>query len=329
MNILITGGSGFIGSRLALTCLARGDRVTVLGLENTPAEAANCRLLKEKGGTIALVSVTDRERLFALLPGIDVVYHFAAAQHEANVSDQWFWDVNVTGTKNVLEASANAGVKRFVHGSTIGVYGTARTEYLDEESPPQPHNIYSRTKLEGENLARSYQDKLPIVIIRIAETYGPGDLRLLKLFKAIQKRLFFMIGSGRNIHHLTYIDDLIEGLFLAASVEKAVGETFVLSGKEPISTYDMVHVIAAELDRSVPRLQAPLPIFLALAMAMELLCRPIGIQPPLHRRRMDFFRNSYVFRQEKARRVLGFVAQHGLKEGVAQVVKWYVQMGYL
>jgi nucleoside-diphosphate-sugar epimerase len=329
MNILITGGTGFIGSRLALACLARGDHVTVLGLENTPAEAANCRLLKEQGSTMALVSVTDRERLFALLPGTDVVYHLAAAQHEANVSDQWFWDVNVTGTKNILEASASAGVRRFIHAGTIGVYGAARAEYLDEESPLQPHNIYSRTKLEGENLARSYQDKLPVVIIRISETYGPGDLRLLKLFKAIHKRLFFMIGSGHNMHHLTYIDDLIEGLFLAASVEKAVGETFVVSGKEALSTRDMVSVIAGELGRSVPKVGAPLSLFLALATTVEALCWPVGIQPPLHRRRMDFFINNYVFRQEKTRGLLGFVAKHSFKEGVAIAARWYTQMGYL
>jgi nucleoside-diphosphate-sugar epimerase len=329
MNILITGGTGFIGSRLALSCLAKGDRVTVLGLENTPAEAANCRLLEEQGSTIASVSVTDRERIFALLPGIDLVYHLAAAQHEANVPDQHFWDVNVTGTKNVIEASINAGVRRFIHGSTIGVYGSAAAGYLNEGSPLQPDNIYGLTKLEAEKLVHSYQDKLPIVIIRISETYGPGDLRLLKLFKAIQKRLFLMIGSGRNMHHPIYVDDLVGGLIFAARAEKAVGQTFVLSGKEPISTRDMVQVIAEELGTSLPKVCAPLPLFLALAMLVEALCRPVGIQPPLHRRRMDFFRKSFMFRQEKARDYLGFTAQHGFKEGVAEAAKWYTQMGYL
>jgi nucleoside-diphosphate-sugar epimerase len=329
MHILITGGTGFIGSRLALACLAQGDRVTVLGLENTPAEATNLALIEAQGGAVAVVSVTDRQQLTALLPGIDLVYHLAAAQHEANVPDQHFWEVNVAGTKNVIEASIAAGVKRFIHASTIGVYGSAAAGYLDEGSPLQPDNIYGLTKLEGEKLVRSYQDKIPIVIIRISETYGPGDLRLLKLFKAVQKRLFLMIGNGQNMHHPIYIDDLISGLFLAARAEKAVGQTLVLSGKEPISTRDMVQAIAQELGTSLPKVRAPLPMVLALAVVLETICRPLGIQPPLHRRRMDFFRKSFMFRQESARDHLGFMAQHSFKEGVAELAKWYTQMGYL
>ena len=329
MHILITGGTGFIGSRLALACLAQGDRVTVLGQKNTSAEAANLASIEAQGGAVAVGSVTDRERLAALLPGIDLVYHLAAAQHEANVPDRHFWDVNVTGTKNVIEASVAAGVKRFIHGSTIGVYGSAAAGYLDEGSPLQPDNIYGLTKLEGEKLVRSYQDKIPIVIIRISETYGPGDLRLLKLFKAIQKRLFVMIGNGQNMHHPIYVDDLIGGLFLAARAERAVGQTFVLSGNEPISTRDMVQIIAQGLGTNLPRVRAPLPAFLAFAVVLEALCRPLGIQPPLHRRRMDFFRKNFVFRQDSARDHLGFVAQHSFKEGVAEVAKWYTRMGYL
>jgi nucleoside-diphosphate-sugar epimerase len=278
---------------------------------------------------VAPASVTDKPRVFALLPNVDLVYHLAAAQHEANVPDQRFWDVNVTGTQNVLEASVDAGVRRFVHGSTIGVYGPTAAAYLDERSPLKPDNIYGLTKLEGERLVGSYQDRLPIVIIRISETYGPGDLRLLKLFKAIQKHLFFMIGGGRNMHHPIYIADLIEGLLLAATAEKAVGKTIVLAGKEPLSTHDMVCTIAETLGTSISRAWAPLAIFLILATITEMVCRPVGIQPPLHRRRMDFFRKSYVFRQEEALRHLGFVPKYGFREGIVEVGKWYTQMGYL
>jgi dihydroflavonol-4-reductase len=299
MQVLITGGTGFIGSRLALAYLAKGDGVTVLGQENTAAEAANRRMLEARGARVALGSVTDRPQLFAALVGIDLVYHLAAVQHEANVPDQHFWHVNVTGTKNTLDASVSAGVQRFVHGSTIGVYGSASAGYLDERSPLKPDNIYGQTKSEGENLVRMYTDRLPTVIIRISETYGPGDLRLLKLFKAIQKKVFFMIGNGRNWHHPIYIDDLVGGLSLAATAEKAVGKTFILAGKEPISTHDMVCSIAKALGTSIPRVRAPMAMVLAGATTLERICRPLGIQPPLHRRRLDFFRKSFRFHQEE------------------------------
>src|SRR5262245_66217925 len=95
MEVLITGGTGFIGSRLALRYLEQGHAVRVLGQENTRAEADNKRMLEARGAEVTLASVTERERLFDSLSGVDLVYHLAAAQHEANMPDQRFWEVNV------------------------------------------------------------------------------------------------------------------------------------------------------------------------------------------------------------------------------------------
>ena len=329
MEVLITGGTGFIGSRLALQCLEQGYAVRVLGQENTAAEADNKRLLESRGAQVSVVSVTDRARVFEALHGIDLVYHLAATQHEANVPDRRFWEVNVTGTKNILEASVHARVRRFVHGSTIGVYGAALEGRLDEESPVQPDNIYGITKLEGEKLVLSFREHLPVVVIRISETYGPGDRRLLKLFKAIQKRVFFVIGSGKNIHHPIYIDDLIEGFFLAATVEEAQGHLFVLAGNESLTTTAMVETIAKQLGTSIPSWHLPLAVFLVAALTLETTCRPLGIQPPLHRRRLDFFRKDFLFSQERPRRILGLVPQVGFAQGVAETAKWYAERGDL
>ena len=139
-----------------------------------------------------------------------------------------------------------------VHGSTIGVYGAAPEGTLDEHSLVAPDNIYGVTKLEGERLVISYLDRLPVVLIRISETYGPGYRRLLKLFKAIDKGRFFMIGSGNNLHHPLYIDDLTEGFLLAAQVDEAIGKTLVLAGKEAVSTSTMAHTIADQLGTKIP-----------------------------------------------------------------------------
>lgn len=328
MNVLITGGTGFIGSRLALRCLENGDSVRVLGQVNTPAEAENRREIEERGAEVILASVIDREKVFEGVRGIDGVYHLAAAQHEANVPDQLFWDVNVGGTKNIIEASVSAGVKRFVHGSTIGVYGSDSGDNISERSPLHPDNIYGITKLEGERLVFSFREKIPLVIIRISETYGPGDRRLLKLFKAIKKKAFFMIGNGKNMHHLIFVDDLIQGLFSAATNDKAVGKTFVLAGKEFLSTKDMVQVIAQELGTSIPKFHVPISPFLLLATTMETAMRPVNIQPPIHRRRMAFFQKSFVFSNEMARKTLGFLPKLTFAQGVSETAKWYSEMGY-
>jgi nucleoside-diphosphate-sugar epimerase len=329
MRVLITGGTGFIGSRLALRCLAEGHEVAVLGQENTDAESANRRHLEAQGAEVITASVTDRERMFAVMQGIERVYHLAAAQHEANVPDQHFWEVNVTGTQHLLDASVKAGVKRFIHGSTIGVYGAASSGIIDEQSPLQPDNIYGETKLEGEKRVLRQRDQLPVVIVRISETYGPGDYRLLKLFKAIQKRVFLMVGNGQNVHHLIYIDDLVEGLILAATVTSAVGETFVLAGKETLTTDEMVATIAAQLGTQIPRWRAPLPLLQAAATVLEKSLQPLGIQPPLHRRRLDFFRKSFVISPDKSDKLLGFVPQWRFKDGVRATAQWYAEMGYL
>jgi len=329
MKILITGGTGFIGSRLALRCMENGDSVRVLGQENTPAEVENRKTIEEGGAEVVLASVVDRGGVFEATKGVGLIYHLAAAQHEAGVSDQVFWDVNVAGTKNILEASVENKVDRVIHGSTIGVYGSTGDEEIDEQSSLDPDNIYGITKLEGENLARSFRNRIPVVIIRISETYGPGDRRLLKLFKAIKKNAFFMIGNGENVHHLIFIDDLIEGFLCAARDEKAVGETFVYAGKELLTTNEMVGVIAEELGTKIRRIRAPLLPFLLLAILMEKGCRPIGIQPPLHRRRMDFFRKGFFFSKEKPKRILGFDPKVGFQEGVRKTVQWYEEAGYL
>jgi nucleoside-diphosphate-sugar epimerase len=323
MNVLITGGTGFIGARLARRCLQRGDRVRIYGQLNTPAENENADMLRSGGADIILGSMTEKTRVVQAVNGIDVVFHLAAAQHEANVPDQVFWDVNLAGTETMLAASAAGGVKRFVHGSTIGVYGSALGGVIDEESALRPDNIYGVTKLAGEKAVMAFGDRLPVVVIRISETYGPGDRRLLKLFRGIDRGAFFVIGSGDNIHHLIYIQDLIDGFLLAAENEAAVGELFVLAGKEPLTTLEMVRSVARVLDRRLPPLHAPMLPFMMAAAAMELTLRPLGIQPPLHRRRMDFFRKSFLFSSDKSARILGFTPRIAFEEGATRTAEWY------
>jgi nucleoside-diphosphate-sugar epimerase len=245
-----------------------------------------------------------------------------------NVPDQKFWDVNVNGTRNMLEASIATGVKRFIYGSTIGVYGSLEGR-IDENSPCQPDNIYGVTKLAAEKLALSYQDRISVVAVRISETYGPGDRRLLKLFKGIRKNVPFLIGDGQNVHHLVYIDDLIQGFLLAATVDAACGKVFVLAGKEPVTTGEMFTVIAEQLGAKAPTVRIPLTPLLVTATAMETLLRPLGVQPPLHRRRMDFFKKSFSFSLDKGETILGYRPQVDFRRGVLETASWYKQQGYL
>ncbi len=328
MNVLITGGTGFIGSRLAVRCLQRGDKVTVYGMENTEAERQNSRFIKENGARVILGSISEKEKISEVVRGVDIVFHLAAAQHEMNISDDVFRAVNVEGTKNILDAALAAEVKCFVYGSTIGVYG-ALEGHIHENSSCNPDNIYGKTKLEAERLVLSRYPESNVVVIRIPETYGPGDRRLLKLFRAINKRSFFLIGKGENLHHLIYVDDLVEGLLSAAESERALGEVILLAGEKPVATSEMANTIAKAMGKNLPRLHLPILPFMLMATVMERLLRPVGIQPPLHRRRMDFFRKSFILSAEKAKEVLSFTPNVTFEEGVAHTLKWYRENGLM
>ncbi|HTT03856.1 MAG TPA: NAD(P)-dependent oxidoreductase [Steroidobacteraceae bacterium] len=329
MKLLITGGTGFIGSRLALEARSRGLEVTVAGQVKTSAERARHAELLGRGVQIDQGPLQDSTYAQSLVRGCDAVIHLAAAQHEANVPDAYFETVNVIGTRKLLEASREAGVQRFVYGSTIGVYGDAAGGTLDESSPPRPVNIYGRTKLAAEGEVSSFASSLPTTIIRISETYGPADFRLLKLFRALDRGRFLIIGAGTNLHQLIHVRDLVRALLLAMEHPAAVGQTVVVAGAQAMTTRDMVTQVARALGRPVPALHAPLWPFLLLAGGLELMCRPFGIQPPLHRRRLDFFRKSFVFDTSKAHSVLGFSPQIAFSDGAAETAAWYREHGYL
>src|SRR5215470_6179553 len=232
MRIFVTGGSGFIGSRLAPLAIEAGHAVTVVTPINTPAERARCDALTKAGIKLVIAPLEDAAVITRELQGNDVVIHLAAAQHEAEQPESYFHRINVEGTRNLLDLAAKTGVRRFVHGSTIGVYGSAASGRLDEQSPLAPDNPYGRTKAAAEQVVRGLQSAMEWSIVRISETYGPGDMRLLKLFRGVKKGRFPILGSGTNLHQLIYVDDLCRGLLAACEAPGAPEQTVVLAGSE-------------------------------------------------------------------------------------------------
>lgn len=329
MTTLITGGTGFIGSRLALDCAARGEDVKILAKINNDNEQSGYDELRKAGVQLISGDVCKAATAASAMKEVKILYHLAAAQHEANVDDDYFRRINVEGTRTILDAAVEEGVDRVVHGSTIGVYGMADEGPVHDRTPLFPDNIYGETKLEGEHLARSYADRLNIAIVRISETFGPGDYRLLKLFKGIKSKKFFMVGKGDNLHHPVYIDDLIDGLRRAAIAKEAIGETIVVAGPRAVTTKEMVDGISQALDTAGPKITMPLPALMGAAMVIETVCKPVGIQPPLHRRRMNFFVKSFRFSGDEARQKLGFEPKITFAEGARRTAKWYQDSGLL
>jgi nucleoside-diphosphate-sugar epimerase len=270
--------------------------------------------------------VRDKASFAEALGAADVVFHLAAIFREAGLPEEDYQAVNVEGTRNVVEAAAEAGVRRLVHCSTVGVHGdTGRTPADEGRAFQDPEDSYNRTKMAGERLARDLSTKrgVPCVVVRPSAGYGPGELRYLKLFKSIARGRFVMIGSGRTFMNLTYIDDLCEGILLAGVRDEAVGEAFLLAGDENPTLDALVAAIAEAVSGKPPRLRIPAGPVLAAGIICEKLCRPLHIEPPLHPRRVGFFTINRAFDIGKAKRMLGFAPQVNLREGLRRTVEWY------
>jgi nucleoside-diphosphate-sugar epimerase len=328
-RILVTGGSGFIGSRLALLASERGPAPTVVTAINNATERGRCDELVRSGVTLIEASLDDAAAMGRALTGHDAVIHLAAAQHEAERPESYFQQVNVEGTRRLLNLAARAGVRRFVHGSTIGVYGSAADGVLDERSPLRPDNAYGRTKAAAESVVRECHANLEYCIVRISETYGPGDMRLLKLFRGVRSGRYLTVGDGENEHQLIYVDDLVRGLLAACEAPAANGATVVLAGAEQLTTNAMVAAIAAAVGSQRQVRHAPLWPFIALAYVMERTFGSLGLKPPLHRRRLDFFRKSFRFSTAAAEQLLGFRAQTRFADGASRTAQWYRSKGLL
>lgn len=329
-RLLVTGATGFIGSRLALHVHRAGGDVIAAGRVESALEAERAEELRNAGVRLITGTLEDLEHLNALMADRECVIHLAAAQHESHMPDHYFRRINVEGTRALLNAASAAGVRRFVYGSSIGVYGSSIDgEALDENSAPRPENIYTQTKLEAEAITQEFADKLETCVIRISETYGPSDLRLLKLFRAIDSGHFLMLGSGNNRRQCMHVNDLIRVLLIAAHHPNAIGQTFVVAGREAMTSNEMVQTIAAAMHCRAPSTHVPLWPFHVLARVMETVLPPLRIQPPLHRRRLDFFTKSFVFSTSKVQSVLGFQPEIDFLSGVEDTARWYRAHGLL
>lgn len=329
MNILITGGTGFIGSVLARRCAETGCRVTVVGLANNDWESRRARDLSDLGIEVVIGSVLDRALISDACRGRDTLVHLAAAQHESKVKDEYFRRINVDGTRNVLAASVDSGVDRFIHGSTIGVYGDSQDGPINESSPLNPENIYGKTKLEAENVAAEFGDRLKLTIVRISETYGPEDSRLLPMFRLVSKGWFPLIGSGANMHQPIFVSDLANALLALADNEAAVGQTVILAGPKPVSTVEMINSVERALGHPSRKLKVPLVLMTGAAHVLESLLPLLNVKPPLTRRRLDFYRKNFWFDASKAAELTGAFPSVDFPTGASLTLQWYRANGLL
>ena len=234
--------------------------------------------------------------------------------------------VNATAAGELVEAAAAAGVRRVVHCSTVGVHGDIEHPPANEDAPLRPGDIYQETKLEGEQAAREAGARLGIevTIARPSGIYGPGDRRLLKLFRGVARRRWITLGRGKIYYHLTYIDDLVEGFRLCGEHPAAANRTYILAGGEVTTLNELVAIVAERGGRArAAPASAGLAVLAGRGGVRGDLRDRSAIEPPIYRRRVDFFTKSRAFDITRAQREIGYAPQVGLRDGVTRTIEWY------
>ena len=330
MKVLVTGATGFTGGHLARQLAAGGHEVRALVRGKSLARFA-ASSLPAAGVSAVEGDLLAPQTLARACAGVEVVYHIAATYREAGQPDSAYRAINVDGTRHLLDAAKAAGARRLVHCSTGGVHGHVAHPPANEDAPFNPGDVYQDTKLEAETLARDYgvAQGFEVVVARPIGIHGPGDTRFLKMFKGLARGRFPMLGSGEVFYHLTYIDDLVEGFRLCGEVGRARGRTYILAGESYTTLNELVALVADELGVTPPRFHLPVwPVWTA-GLACEMVCVPLRIEPPLYRRRVDFYTKSRAFDITRARTELGYAPKVDLRTGIQRTIAWYRAQGWL
>lgn len=323
---LITGASGFIGGRLAERLLQEGYSVRCLARASSDTSH-----LQELDVEVAVGDLTDAGSLARAVAGCHYVCHCGALVSDWATTDE-IARVNVGGTRDLLEASVGASVRRFLHFSTTDVYGYPGERGIDETcSATRFRNWYSQTKLEAEAEVRRVERtaSLETVMLRPATVYGPGSKEVIgEIASAIRARHMLLVDGGRAIAGLCYVENLLDAAVLALRHEAAPGQAFNVSDALDVTWRQLVDDLAAGLD--APRVRWSLPYWLAIAIGFALeqgyrsLRRATGLSAPalLSRQAVQVLGKDQDFSNRKLRETLGWEPRFGYAEGLDATLAW-------
>ena len=324
---LITGATGFTGSVLVNKLVKQGVEVIAIARPTSNLKSFAGMPIKWLQG-----DVFDENLIDEAVKGVNYIFHLVTPFREAKSADIGYYNVHVLSTQLLAKAALKEpNFKRFVHVSTIGIHGHVENPPGDENCPMKPGDIYQETKLEGEIWIKNFWQKegLPVTIVRPAGIYGPGEKRLLKIFKWVAKGRVPVIGNGSNLLHFIHVDDLTNFFILAATHPQAVGEVFICGSPEAMTFKNLVKIISEYYGVSPKFLQFPAAPVFALGDILEFICRPLGIEPPIYRRRLAFYTKDRSFNTTKMRNLLGFIPAHSDEEGLKEQAQWYVDNGWI
>ena len=327
-TVLVTGGTGFTGRYLLEALCKTQAKVRVIARASSNKSGLEQLDLEWFTG-----DVYDEQVVESAMTDVNYVFHVAAAYREAKITDATYWNVHVKSTQLLAQAALKQpNFKRFLHTSTVGVHGHIDTPPADENYRFAPGDEYQNTKVEAEKWITEFANKegLPITVVRPAAIYGPGDRRLLKIFKLAKLPICPILGFGhQGLYHLIHVNDLVNFMMLAACHSKTEGNIYICGNQEALSIKDIVSVISKKLGRSARFLRLPVTPFFWLGDLCELICKPLNIEPPIYRRRVAFFTKDRSFNTNRMRNHTGYEYQYSNIEGLEDLTDWYREQGWL
>jgi len=302
-RVAVTGATGFIGRHLVGHLAARGLDVVPVG---RPLE---------------------RAALAQAFRGADAVVHLAGVV--AAVREQDFVTTNVDGTRAVAEAVRDAGVRRFVHVSSLAAAGagTARAPRT-EDDPPAPVTAYGLSKLQGERIVADLIGP-ESVVLRPGVVYGPGDRALLPLFRMAAHAVLPLVGHPSAAYMFIHVDDLLR--VIDAAIDGTVaGETLFVGHPRPVTARELLEGIRLAVGRRAPIVRVPMAATWLAAVAGDLAGRVGGRPQAINRSRYrELAAEGFICRVDRLRDRLGIVAEIALDDGLAATARWYRQEGLL
>ncbi len=326
MKAFVTGATGFLGSHLVDLLLQEGHEVRCL-----VRKTSDLRWLKNKPvrlieGELALGNPGLREGL----KEADWCFHSAGLI--STTKPQKYFSVNVGGTRHCIEASLQTAprLKKFVLVSSTAACGPSQKngESVDESSPPNPVTLYGQSKWEGEKVALSFRNKLPITIIRPPAIYGPRDKMVLPVFRLAKKHLFLVPGFKTKIISMAYVEDVARSLVWAAKNEKASGETFFITDGDIYPWEDVADVLAAIFRHRIFKIPLFKSFLWPVAYLEEIRANLQHQSPRIHRGHVRQFYRSWGIKIDKIR-AAGFAPRFHLEAGMKATVAGYRQLGWL
>ncbi len=326
MVSVVTGGTGFVGSHLVDLLLREGHTVKCI-----VRKTSNLRWLKNKDVEITDSGLYDKEKLKEILKDADYLFHVAGVVKAKTWQE--YYEGNVTPAKNLLEtlAEVNPQIKRVIIVSSQTVAGPSKTEKpVTEDMQPSPITRYGKSKLEEEKVALSFSEKLPVTIVRPPAVYGERDTEIYLFFKTYKSGLMTKVGFNRKLVSIINVKDLVRGIYLAATSEKAKGEIYFITSEKFYDWDEIGDATAKAFGKKAIKIALPHFLVYTVAVFAEFFSLFSSKAATFNiEKARDFVQQYWICSGGKAKRDFGFTQKISLEEGIRQTIDWYKKENWL